>query len=141
VAIVAATSTSTAGGETNPDAVFYHGTSVSSGLRLLNGAPLSLEAAAANKIDGPLGFYLATDPAAAEFFAGRRETGMILQYDISGRALNGLIAGGAALGPIPQGRFPFPFPGTQLAILPSQFVQFNSLVVRRSITILPYRRK
>jgi hypothetical protein len=83
VAIVGAASTSTANDDTSPDAVFYHGTSVSSGWRLLNGAPLSLKVATANKIDGPPGFHLATDPGAAEFFAYRRSPGMILQYNVS----------------------------------------------------------
>jgi hypothetical protein len=60
-------------------AILLHGTSVASALSLLNGASLSLPAALANKIDGPPGFFLATHPDSAPFFAVRRAPGTILQ--------------------------------------------------------------
>jgi hypothetical protein len=126
-------------GACDPGSVFYHGTSVGSGLALLRGAPLSADVAAANKIDGPAGSYLATDPASAEFFAARRAPGTVLQYNMSGPALRSLMSGGSTLGPIPQGNFPTQFPGAQLVVPPNQFSQFNALRGSGAITVSPYR--
>ena len=116
---------------------FYHGTSVRSALSLLNGAPLSVSVASANKIDGPPGFYLATEWVTAEFFAVRRAPGTILRYAMTGSVLTGLLADGALLVPIPQGNFPTPFPGEQLVVPPVRFPHFNALRDTGAITVSP----
>jgi hypothetical protein len=81
---------------------FYHGTSVSSGLALLNGDPLNVEIAEQLKIDGPPGFYLATSSTDAEYFAARRSPGTILKYMIAGSALQTLTMQGAIVDLCPQ---------------------------------------
>ena len=120
-------------------AVFHHGTSLASALSLLNGAPLSVQAAAQCKIDGTPGFYLSTDPVAAEFFAARRAPGVIVRYAMTAAAVQDLLAGGAMPGPVPQGNFPTPFPGAQLLIPPALFALFNRLRESGAIAVFPYR--
>ena len=58
-------------GECDPRAVFYHGTDPASALLLVNGTPLSLDAALTNRANSASapGFYLATDPEVAMYFA------------------------------------------------------------------------
>src|SRR5215470_16596430 len=57
----------------------YHGTDIASAGNLLRGEPLSTAAAAARKIDGPPGFFLATEVDDAIFFALRRAPGGVLE--------------------------------------------------------------
>jgi hypothetical protein len=117
--------------------MFYHGTSLQSGLALLHGMPLSIAAAAAQKIDGPAGFYLASDRAAAAFFAARRTPDTILQYAMINRALNRLLAGGSTLGPIPQGIFRRRFPGDSLS---SRRANFPNLIASGKLVRSPCHR-
>jgi hypothetical protein len=117
---------------------FYHGTSVSSGLALLNGAPLSMKAAIENHIDGPLGFYLAKAYADAEYFAFRRQ-GTVLQYDLSSTAFQSLRAGGAALEMIQPGGMTGGFAGPQLFIPETLFGAFDTFRASGHITVRPAR--
>src|SRR4051795_1804497 len=83
--------------------IFYHGTDLSSATRLLGGAILNATAAAALKLDGPQGFFLAAALADAEFFAARRGRGAVLEYRLSSVALAQLQSAGADRRPIPRG--------------------------------------
>lgn len=71
-----------------PPQNFYHGTSAQSGLALLNGVPLSAAEALTNKIDGPPGFYMATNPVDAEYFSYRRTPGTIVQFSMANSAMS-----------------------------------------------------
>lgn len=55
--------------------ILYHGTSIRSGLALLNGAPLDITTAAAQKLDGPPGFFLATRAEDAALLRGTSRRG------------------------------------------------------------------
>lgn len=88
---------------------FYHGTTVPSGLALLNGAPLSPTAIAQNTLNpgGDPAFYLATDPNDARYFGSLHITPSnpgttILQYSVTAGALHTLQSQGSTIGPIPQ---------------------------------------
>lgn len=118
--------------------VWYHGTSLSAALSLLNGAELNLEIALEQKIDGPPGFYLADDADVAAFFAVRRAPGTVLRYTISAAATSTLLARGATIAPIPQGAFPTAFPGRQFVLLPGLFSQFNRLRRIGAVLVTPY---
>jgi hypothetical protein len=118
--------------------IFYYGTSVDSGLALLNGAPLSVDRAEENKLDGPPGFFLATDARDAEYFAARRDPGTVLQYLITIDAVATLTAGGAILRPIPQGDFPTEFNGAEFVIPPSLYSTFDSMRASGQIVVTPY---
>jgi hypothetical protein len=113
----------------------FHGTSVPSGLSLLNGAPLNAVTAAANKADGQLGFYLATSADDASFFAARR-SGPILQYDFSSSAVRSL--GGLPNSPISAPPGYGRFVGNETVISPRQFDAFNSLRQQGQITVRPF---
>jgi len=126
-------------GDANYDLTFYHGTNADSALALLNGAPLSADMAAANKIDGPPGFYLATNQGDAEFFAARRGAGAVLQYDMSDTAVRALTASGATITPIPRGpNSPF-FGGSQMLVPPNAFNTFDQLRGAGQIRVTPAR--
>jgi RHS repeat-associated protein len=116
--------------------IFYHGTSAASAQALLGGAPLCPLTAGSGKIDGPPGFYLATDPDAAAYFALRRQ-GAILQYTLTQSAYDSLMSGGAQFGSIPPGGMAY-FPGYQLLIPPSLFPTFNGLQGSGQIVVAPY---
>src|SRR5262249_28808707 len=61
----------------------YHGTDLNTGLAFLNNQlPLDAAQAAAAKIDGAPGFFLATDLASAEFFAIRRSPGVVVEFQL-----------------------------------------------------------
>lgn len=113
----------------------YHGTDIGSAQNLLGGEGLDAAKAAASKLDGPQGFFMATDEAAAEFFALRRSPGGMLQYDLSADAVRQLEAAGARLGPIPQGNFPGHLPGNEFVVPPSAFGLFNELRAAGEIVV------
>jgi hypothetical protein len=115
--------------------IFYHGTSVASGLGLLKGEPLSVDVALALKKGGALGFYLATDWRDAYHFAGVRE-GTILQYTVSTRAVQELTAAGAVFRPIAPADIRF-F-GEEWFIPPMAFPLFDSLRTAGQITAAPF---
>jgi RHS repeat-associated protein len=120
----------------DPPWKLYHGTSVDSGLALLNGTPLDATTAASQKIDGPPGFYLSSSPNDAEFFAARRN-GTTLQYTISNSAMDTLRSQGATVTPIPAGKTTT-FEGMQFVIPPSAFSTFNALQSSGQISVTPY---
>jgi len=116
--------------------IFYHGTDVDSAVKLLLGAPLSAEFAGNNKIDGKLGFYLATDYADTEYFALRRGEGAVLQYSVSTGAFESLITSGSAFTPIPPGKT-FTPNGYELLVPPSNFTLFDELRSSGQIVVSP----
>jgi hypothetical protein len=128
-------------GECDLRTIFYHGTDPASALLLANGAPLSLQAALANRANSASapGFYLATDPDVGMYFASLHNKGVtLLRYAMTTVALESLLAGGAALGLVPRGAAIGAFPGKQLLIAASQFGQFNALLRDGSIGVQPY---
>jgi hypothetical protein len=128
-------------GEHDPRAVFYHGTDPASALLLVNGTPLSLEAALTNQANSASapGFYLATDPDVAMYFASLHNKGVtMLRYAMTTAALSSLLASGAVLGSVPRGAAIGSFPGSQLAVVPAQFGRFNALLRDGSICVRPY---
>jgi len=116
----------------------FHGTDIASARNLLAGEGLSTAKAAAGKIDGPAGFYLATDADAATYFALRRGEGAILKFDFSAEAASSLSAKGAVLRPIPAGGMPGGFPGMELFIPPEAFGLFNDLRAGGQIVVTPH---
>jgi RHS repeat-associated protein len=130
----------------SPGFTFYHGTDVSSGLSLLNGAPLSVLAATTNSNYNniPPGFYLATNPADAEDFAtgagGNKGTGgTVIQYNISASSMEALSAAGAGSSPITPGTNGFPiYQGPQFYIPASAFPVFNSGLASGNIRVKPW---
>lgn len=127
--------------ECGPQTVFYHGTDPASALLLVNGAPLSLRAALANRANSASvpGFYLATDPDVAMYFASLHNKGVtLLRYAMTTIALDSLLARGATLGPVPRGAAIGSFPGSQLLVAPPLFGQFDALVREGSIGVQPY---
>lgn len=116
--------------------VFYHGASEASIRALYAGAPLDAEVAASLKTDGPPGFFLATDSAAAEYFAARAE-GAILEYSIEKSAVSALRRAGAILRDIPYGGGAY-LPGKELHIPPKAFGVFNELRAAGQIKVTPF---
>jgi hypothetical protein len=129
-------------GERDPQAIFYHGTDPASALLLVNGDALSLEAALtmrANSASAP-GFYLATDPDVAMYFASSHNKGVTtLRYAMTTAALTSLLAGRAVRGPVPRGAAIGSFPGSQLLVVPAQFGRVNALLRDGSIAVHPYK--
>lgn len=117
---------------------FYHGTDVDSALRFLNGEPLDTAKAAALKIDGPPGFFLAVEYDDAEYFALRRGRGAVLRYEVSGTALRKLERAGLVQGPIPPGWLFTPV-GDQLLVPVDAFNLFNNLLFAGEIVVTPTR--
>ena len=116
---------------------FYHGTDWQSAVALLNGQPLDAAAAAARKIDGPPGFFLAMEPSAAEYAALRRAPGSILQYTLSNKAMMDLLDGGAQFRKIPFGGG-VSLPGDELYVPIGLFQAFNHLRAVGEITVRGY---
>ncbi|MBK7708298.1 MAG: hypothetical protein IPJ30_21725 [Acidobacteria bacterium] len=116
---------------------FYHGTDGKSALSFLNGGGLDASVAAAKKIDGPEGFFLATKAADAEFFAARRAGGTVLQFNMTERAVRQLSGCGMICQPIAPGKFSN-FAGNELIVPPSAFRTFNNLRRAGEITVRPF---
>ena len=116
---------------------FYHGTALESATRLSVGHPLDIAAAFALKIDGPPGFYLATELADAEFFAVRRAQGAVIAYDVLTDARDELLRAGATYQPIPRSDSSPWFAGHELFIPPVAFAAFNRLLRTGRIVIKP----
>jgi hypothetical protein len=115
----------------------FHGTDVESARRFLEGAPLDAREAAARKIDGPSGFFLATVLDDAIFFALRRQPGGVLQLDFSAEALQQLLSHGVRQQPIPQGARSPHFLGDELLVPPAVFERFNHLRRSGEIVVSP----
>ena len=73
----------------------FHGTDIVFARNLLQGSPLNAEEAAARKIDGLPGFFLATEIDDAVFFALRRAPGGVVAFSLSFQAVETLRAVGA----------------------------------------------
>jgi hypothetical protein len=116
---------------------FYHGTDLPSAARLLGGAILDATAAAALKLDGPPGLFLASELADAEFFAARRGRGAVLVYQMSSAAVGQLQADGADRRPIPRGSKSAVFRGDEFYVPPRAFDLFNRLRASGEIVVAP----
>lgn len=114
----------------------YHGTDIASARNLLRGEPLSTAEAAARKIDGPPGFFLATDVDDAIFFALRRAPGGVLEYRLSSHAVEQLRVAGAVYRPIPPGKA-IRFLGNEFYIPLEAVDLFNRLGAVGEIVIVP----
>jgi hypothetical protein len=117
---------------------FYHGTDHDSAVALLAGEPLDAAKAAAAKIDGPPGFFLATELPDAQFFALRQPRGpaAVLTFDLSQAAYEALSAA-AIRRPIPRGARSPRFLGEELVILPDLFNTFDALRRAGEIFVAP----
>jgi hypothetical protein len=114
----------------------FHGTDLASGGRLLQGEVLDAAKAAAAKIDGPPGFFLATHADDAVYFAARRGGG-ILEYRFSEVAVKAL--GGLPTTPLgPLGRFGR-FLGNEAVVPVTSFETFNKLRTAGEIVVVPFR--
>jgi len=113
----------------------FHGTDIASARSLLQGSPLSAEKAAARKIDGPPGFFLATEVDDAVFFALRRAPGGVVAFYLSFQAVETLRAVGA-IRRIPPGKT-IQFLGDEVVIPPEAFGVFNALRETGEITVAP----
>lgn len=116
---------------------YYHGTDLQSAVRLLNGDPLDAAVAAAAKIDGPAGFFLATVEPDADFFAARRGRGGVLRYNLSAAAVAMLTAAGAVQRPIPMTGGPPYFAGDEFHVPPDAFDLFDRLRASGEIVVAP----
>jgi len=114
----------------------YHGTDIVSARNLLRGAPLSTTEAAAQKIDGPPGFFLATEADDAIFFALRKAPSGVLEYQLSSNAVEQLRGAGAVYRPIPPGKA-IKFLGYEFYIPLEAFDLFNRLRAAGEIVIVP----
>jgi hypothetical protein len=111
----------------------YHGTDLNSAQRLLNGEELNATTAAALKIDGPPGFFLAIEQVDAEFFPPRQLRGPagVLAVEISDSALTALFqVPGVVRRPIPRGPHSPWFIGDEIIVPPESFDRYN--VLRRA---------
>lgn len=108
---------------------FYHGTDYDSAVALEAGGPLDAAKAAAFKIDGPPGFFLATELPDAQFFALRQGRGApaVVGLELSPAAVEALLAGGAVRRRIPRGPNSPRFLGEELAIPIELFDTFDAL--------------
>jgi hypothetical protein len=114
----------------------FHGTDIASARNLLQGSPLRAEEAAARKIDGPPGFFLATEVDDAVFFALRRAPGGVVAFRLSFQAVATLQAAGAIRRRIPPGKT-IQFLGDEVVIPPEAFGIFNTLRETGEIAIAP----
>lgn len=116
-------------------ASFFHGTDAATARSLLGGAPLDAAAAAARKIDGKPGFFLAAHADDAAYFALRRGEGAVLKYhlsDVAVRRLGGLPT--TALGRLgTYGQFL----GGEAVVSVDSFGTFNDLLSAGEIKISP----
>jgi hypothetical protein len=102
----------------------------------LRGTPLDAAKAAAGKIDGPPGFFLATHADDAAYLAARRGTGAILDYHFSEAAVRQL--GGLPTSPLgPLGKFGR-FAGSEAIVPVESFGTFNQLRSAGEITVVPF---
>lgn len=117
----------------------YHGTDLDTAKRLVAGDPIDLAKSAALKIDGPPGFFLASERADAEFFALRRSPlpGAIVVFDLSHLAMQTMLSTGAVLQPIPRGPKSPWFLGDELVVPPVAVDAFNQLLRSGDILVAP----
>lgn len=106
-------------------------------MRLAAGEDLSASVAAANKVDGPAGFFLVLRYEDAEFFALRRGVGAVIEYALSAGAMKELQLSGVAPRPIPRGLKSPRFQGDELYVPPDAFALFDRLRRSGEITVRP----
>jgi len=82
--------------------------------------------AAERHIDGPAGFYLATDEGDAQYFAVRRSPGAIIVFEVDDEVIGTLLELGAVRRPIPGSPMSPSFAGDELYIPTSCFDAFNA---------------
>ncbi len=116
--------------------IAFHGTDINSARNLLRGEKLDVAKAMAKKIDGPPGFFLATEVTDAEFFALRRAPGGILEFALSPKAVKQLKSSGAVQRPIPPGKTAR-FMGDEIVIPTDAFDLFNRLREAGKIIVKP----
>ena len=114
----------------------FHGTNIESACKLLRGEPLNVEKAAAQKIDGPPGFFLATEIDDAMFFALRRAPGGVLAFRLALHAVEQLQAAGMIRRQIPPGKT-IRFMGDEMVIPPAAFEVFNRAREAGEISVTP----
>jgi hypothetical protein len=106
----------------------------------LNGEALDVGKAAARKAEQGAkdGFFLATEHGTADFYAARREGG-VLEFSLSQNAVEKLAAKGAKFGKIPVGaRTPAAaVEGAEFVIPPDAFDTFNELRKSGEIVVRP----
>lgn len=117
---------------------FYHGTDLESARRLAAGGALDIDPAMALKIDGPPGFYLASDAGDAEFFAARRDQGAVIRFEISADAFDELLGAGARYHPVPRSDDSPWFAGYELFVPPAAFAVYNRLLHAGSVRPKPF---
>jgi len=118
---------------------FYHGTDVATAQHLLQGGSLSTAAAAAASLgEQEPGFYLATYPGDAEYFAARQAPGSVVTFLLSQSALQTLMAAGSVFRPIARGPDSPYFQGEELVIPPSAFGIFDAERAAGRIIAFPY---
>ncbi|MEW6747705.1 MAG: hypothetical protein AB1486_33665, partial [Planctomycetota bacterium] len=116
----------------------FHGTDIATAVRFLEGEGLDAAAAAARSSGASPGFYLATHVADAEHFALIRAPGGVVEYRLSGSAVEQLNAAGARLGPIAPGAKGFPtFQGQEYVVPTSAFDRFSTLREAGEIVVVP----
>lgn len=120
---------------------FYHGTDYDSAVALEAGEPLDAAKASALKIDGPPGFFLATDLADAQFFALRQARGVaaVIAFELSAAAEQALLAGGGLRRSIPRGPSSPRFLGDELVLPPESFGTFDALRRAGEIVVVPVK--
>jgi hypothetical protein len=115
----------------------YHGTDPESARRLTTGESLDFDRATALKIDGPPGFYLASEIGDAEFFAARRGQGAVMCFEVSPEAFHELVRAGARYQPVPRSADSPWFAGDELFVPPAAFAVYNRLLRAGSIRPKP----
>ena len=101
--------------------------------------PLDVLVAAALKIDGPPGFFLANEWDDAAFFAVRRGQGTVIEVLVSASAIAQLLTAGAVRQPIPVGLV-VTFAGDEVLVPPHLFDLFNRLRATGEIRFVPARK-
>jgi RHS repeat-associated protein len=143
-AILGLTSTPTGPEQNDVQQTFFHGTTPSSALALVNGAPLSVSSIQQNTLNpgGNPAFYLATDPNSAAYFGSLHQTpstgSAVIQYTMGTSAVQALVGAGATLGPIPQLGAPTVIPGQQFVVPSTAFSTFNTLLQNGQIVASPF---
>ena len=145
-AILTVTTTSTAIPQHDESQhTFFHGTTVSSALALLNGAPISVSAIQQMTLDtgGDPAFHLATDSNSAAYFGSLHTTpgtgSTVIQYTMGLSAVQTLVGESATLDPIPQLGAPGNLPGQQFVVPSIAFSTFNTLRKNGQIVVSPFR--
>lgn len=113
----------------------FHGSDLASAHSLLSGARLDESKAARRKVDGPPGFFLATHPDDASFFAARRG-GTLLIVEMAEDVYRDLRRRGMVGHPIPGPRPPF-FKVHEIVILVVLLARVNAFLDSGDVRFRP----